>query len=238
MSCQKPVILNSTEQVLLPWSELNRKVDVVLSGDPNRRHFFNRMKLLYNSYVTVNKVMLFFERNPAVSFNMAAKVSKADILFCTADVYVSPNTMKSMVDSLVNGNADVIFVTSPKCKKYRNLQFCSGAFAVDRLKLLNYPMPESPDFLEEILWQNSTLGTLKFKPYFGSSKHLHKHSFGHFFRFNRLRTNARAKMKCRGLVANFYVTIDLVDSIKAFISELRMRNPNIVLQELLHHHGP
>jgi len=236
MCCQKAMGLNINEQVLLPWDGLNKKVDVVLSGDLKRKQFFEQMKLLYNSYSFVSRVLLFFERNPAVSFNMAAKVSTADILFCTADVYVSPETVKSMVNSLVYGNADVIFIASRKSKRYKNLQFCSGAFAVDRLKLLNYSMPESPDFLEEILWQNSTLGTLKFKPYFGSSKHLHKHTFGHFFRFNRLRTNARAKLKRRGIIANFYVIMDIVDSVKAFISELRMRNPNIVLQELLYQH--
>ena len=235
MCCQKTMILNTDEQVLLTLDGLDRKVDVVLSGDPRRRQFFEHMKLLYDSYGFVNEVLLLFERNPAVSFNMAAKVSTADILFCTADVYVPPNTIKSMINSKLYGNADVVFIVPPSCKRNRNFQFCSGAFAVDRLKLLAYPIPESPDFLEEILWQNSTLGTLKFEPHFGSFKHLHKHTLGHLFRFNRLRTNERAELKHRGTMANFYVIIDLVVSVKEFIAELRMRNPNIELQELLLH---
>lgn len=234
--CQKAMILNTNEQVLLPWDGLNKKIDIVLSGDPNRKQDFERIKLLYDNYSIVNEVLLLFEHNPAVSFNMAAKVSTADILFCTADVYVSPDTVKSMMNSIVYGDADVIFIVPPRCKRNKTIQFCSGAFAVDRLKMLAHPMPESPDFLEEILWQNSTLGTLKVKPYFGSFKHLHKHTLGHLFRFNRLRTNERAKLKHRGIIANFYVIIDLVDSVKTFISELRMRNPNIVLQKLLHQH--
>lgn len=237
MSLQQAAMRNPNEQVLISYDELDTKtVDIVLSGDPNRKQFFENMKLLYDNYSFVNEVLLFFERNPAVSFNKAARDSTADILFCTADVYVPPDTIKSMINSELYGNADVVFIVPPKCKRNKNIQFCSGAFAVDRLKMLAHPIPESPDFLEEILWQNSTLETLKFKAYFGSFKHLHKHTFGHLFRFNRLRTSERAKLKHRGIIANFYVIIDLVDSFKVFISELRMKNPNIVLQELLHQH--
>jgi hypothetical protein len=133
----------------------SQTADVVLSGDPNRKLFFENIKLLYSSYDLVNNVLLFFERNPAVSFNKGARESKSDILFCTADVYVSPDTIKNMIGTVFSNNADVTFILPPKNKAQKNIQFCSGAFAVNRQKLLNYPIPESPDFLEEILWQHS-----------------------------------------------------------------------------------
>jgi hypothetical protein len=233
MSMQQAAVRKPEEQVLISYDELDKKVDIILSGDPNRKQFFENMKSLYYNYKFVNEVLLFFERNPAVSFNKGARDSTADILFCTADVYVPPNTIKSMINSKLYGNADVVFIVLPRFKRNKNIQFCSGAFTIDRLKMLAHPIPESPDFLEEILWQNSTLGTLNFKPYFGLFKHLHKHTLGHIFRFSRLRTNERAKLKHRGIISNFYVIIDLVFSVKEFISELRKRNPNTILQELL-----
>lgn len=165
MCCQKAMILKTNEQVLHSWDGLNKKIGIVLSGDPNRKQFFEQMKLLYNSHGFVNRISLLFERNPAVSFNMAAKIGTADILFCAADVYVSLGTVKSRANSILCGDADAIPIVPPRYKINNNIQFCSGAFTVDRLKLLCYPIPEKPDFLEEKLWQNSTLETLKFKAY-------------------------------------------------------------------------
>lgn len=116
MCCQKAMILKTNEQVLRSWDGLNKKIGIVLSGDPNRKQFFEQMKLLYNSYGFVNRVLLLFERNPVVSFNMAAKVGTADILFCTSDVYVSLDTAESMTDSIVCGDADAILIVLPRYK--------------------------------------------------------------------------------------------------------------------------
>jgi hypothetical protein len=234
----QPIVI-STEPEPIPEAKPSKqksKVDIILSGDPDRKQFFENMKLLYESYSFINTVWLFFERNPAIPFNRASRESAADVLFCTADVYVPPSTIRKMIETVAGGKADVVFILPSSCKRNENLQFCSGAFAVNRVTLLKFPMPESPDFLEEILWQNSTLGKLSFKPHFAFFEHLHKHTIGHLFHFNRLRTNERAKLKNRGRIANFFVFIDLFVSTRSFIFEQRKRNPDMVLHELLSHY--
>jgi hypothetical protein len=214
----QPIVI-STEPEPIPEAKPSKqksKVDIILSGDPDRKQFFENMKLLYESYSFINTVWLFFERNPAIPFNRASRESAADVLFCTADVYVPPSTIRKMIETVAGGKADVVFILPSSCKRNENLQFCSGAFAVNRVTLLKFPMPESPDF--------------------AFFEHLHKHTIGHLFHFNRLRTNERAKLKNRGRIANFFVFIDLFVSTRSFIFEQRKRNPDMVLHELLSHY--
>jgi hypothetical protein len=211
---------------------INETVDVVLSGDPKRKVFFQKIMSLYYLYDFFTKVFLFFERNPAVSFNRAARESNADILFCTADLYVPLCVIQDMIHS--HQSKEVTFLVDTKLKGKSGIQFRSGAFIVERKDILKNPIPEYPDFLEEILWQQSAKNFLKFKPFFGYSLHLHKHAFKNIYRLNRLRTTARATLKNRGIIRrSLYALIDFEDSARIYFKERFMENPDTTLQRLL-----
>jgi hypothetical protein len=211
---------------------INETVDVVLSGDPKRKVFFQKIMSLYYLYNFFNRVFLFFERNPAVSFNRAARESNADILFCTADLYVPLCVIQDMIQS--HQSKEVTFLVDTNLKGKSGIQFRSGVFIVERKDILKNPIPEYPDFLEEILWQQSAKNFLKFKPFFGYSLHLHKHAFKNIYRLNRLRTKARAILKGRGVIRrSLYALIDFEDSARIYFHERFMENPDITLQRLL-----
>jgi hypothetical protein len=129
---------------------------------------------------------------------------------------------------------EVTFLVDTKLKGKSGIQFRSGAFIVERKDILKNPIPEYPDFLEEILWQQSAKNFLKFKPFFGYSLHLHKHAFKNIYRLNRLRTTARATLKNRGIIRrSLYALIDFEDSARIYFKERFMENPDTTLQRLL-----
>jgi hypothetical protein len=209
------------------------KVDVVLSGDPNRKELFEAISQIYSKYATVTNVLLYFEKNPAKAFNRASRESDADVLFCTGDIYLREKDMSSMVNQLHSGGGDVVFIVPPRLRGKETILFVDAGFTVKKETLLNNPMPEEPDFMEEVLWYNSKKNVLKFQPYFGTHYHLHRHKFNHILRLLRQRYGERAKAKKRGKVVRTLATVKIfLESIREYIAERLLPSPEEELRRL------
>jgi hypothetical protein len=209
------------------------KVDVVLSGDPNRRKLFEAISQIYLKYATVTNVLLYFEKNPAKAFNRASRESDSDILFCTGDIYLRERDMSGMVNQLLSGGADVVFIVPPRLMGKETILFVDAGFTVKKETLLNNPMPEEPDFMEEVLWYNSKKDILNFQPYFGTHYHLHRHTFNHILRLLRQRYGERAKAKKRGNVVRTFATVKIfLESIREYVAERLLPSPEEELRRL------
>jgi len=209
------------------------KTDVVLSGDPNRRKLFEAISQIYSKYTTVTNVLLYFEKNPAKAFNRGSRESDADILFCTGDIYLREQDMSNMINQLLSGGGDVVFIVPPRLREKEKILFVDAGFTVKKETLLNNPMSEEPDFMEEVLWYNSKKNVLKFQPYFGTHYHLHRHTFNHILRLLRQRYGERAKAKKRGRLVRTLATVKIfLESIREYVAERLLPCPEEMLRRL------
>lgn len=185
-------------------------VSVVLAGDPNRKALFEGLSRIYQKYAVVGNVLLYYEGNPAKAFNRGSRESEDDVLFCLCDIYLKEQDMSGMVNQLLSGKGDVVFIVPPKLREKKTILFVGAGFTVKKETLLKNPMPETPDFLEEVLWYNRNKNILSFQPYFGIHYHFHRHGFDEIFSRLRLRYGERAKIKKRSQF------IQMVASVKLF----------------------
>lgn len=208
---------------------------VVLSGDPKRKPLFERLRRLYSNYASVDNVLLYYERSPAVSFNKGARASKSSHIFFTCDCYVAEEVMKRMV-ALCNGSVAYLQLH----KKRSGLwdigirAFTSGAFAVKRENILAYPISETEDLCEEILWLHSC--PLQFVPFFTSHAnfvHLDKHMLKHDIVGSIRTTQCRARLKKRGRIRHFYFFIDLYVGFTTWLKQLRKLHPHLQLSHIM-----
>ncbi|RSN78634.1 glycosyltransferase family 2 protein [Candidatus Methanodesulfokora washburnensis] len=177
-------------------ASLIREVTVVLSGDPKRKDLCERIAGVYRRFPRVKEVILLYERNPAAAFNKGARMASSDVIFFAGgDVLVRYHDFLRVVDKVRED--DVLFFASPPgvLDRRRRILFCSAAFAAKRETIMKHPIPEFPDFLEEILWMQDK--KLKFKPYFATIYHVHIHTFSHIFRNALLRYRLRATIRRR-----------------------------------------
>lgn len=198
--------------------EAEAKIDVVLSGDPKRAKLCKRIADFYRGKSLVKNVFLMFERNPAVAFNKGCRLAKSPVVFCVAgDVTVYKYLGE--ISRFLKPNT-VLYIQAEKDQKIKRdkYSFTSGAFMVHRLDLLDNPIPESPDFAEEILYPRTA--KLRFEPFYTDAYiHHHKHTFREMYVKNRERTQLRAELKGRGLLGRVCVVFDLFDAAKAVLQE-------------------
>jgi hypothetical protein len=166
-----------------------KPLSVVLSGDPKRKPLFNQIKKYYQRYPFIDRVFLLFNKNPAISFNQGTKLSKTNTILYTADVYIPYETINKL--QMHAADNKILFLTAPTEK--RTIQFCSGAFITTKKTMIKSPMPETPDFMEEILYQQNK--KLTFKPYQTTYIHAHKHTLNHIIKFRVERYLLRARIK-------------------------------------------
>lgn len=205
----------------------------MLSGDPDRKRLFDAIYQVYSKYNTISKVFLYFERNPAKAFNRASRESEADVIFCTGDVYMKEADISNMANQLLSGLGDVIFIVPPRFRGKEKILFVDAGFVVRRDTMLKNPMPEEPDFLEEVLWYNQKKDTLRFQPYFGIHYHLHRNTFRHIFRQLLNRYGERAKEKKRGRLIRALAFVKMfLDSIRHYIRQRMMPAPEEMLRRL------
>lgn len=160
-----------------------------MSGDPKRKPLFNQIKKYYQRHPIIDQVFLLFNKNPAISFNQGTKFSKTDTILYTADVFIPYETINKLQAHAANNK--ILFLTPPTEK--RTIKFSSGAFITTKKTLINNPMPETPDFMEEILYQQNK--KLNFEPYKTTYVHAHKHTLTHIIKFRVERYFLRAKIK-------------------------------------------
>jgi len=198
------------------------RVTVILSGDPRRKRLCERVAYWYRRIPIVKEVFLLYERNPAIAFNKGAKMASCDVIFCAGgDVLVKPSDVFMMAKVVKEG--DVLFLVSAKRKSKRRFLFQSGAFAVWKNTIIRHPMPEKPDFMEEVYWVK--VKELNFKPYFGELYHIHKHSFSHIFRMSTYRWMTRVQLNKRSKHVFYIGCIKLFfESIKIYLEERRLNS--------------
>jgi len=166
-----------------------KPLSVVLSGDPKRKLLFNQIKKYYQRHPFIDQVFLLFNKNPAISFNQGTKLSKTNTILYTADVYIPYETINKLQMNAADNK--ILFLIPPTEK--RTIQFCSGAFITTKKTMIKNPMPETPDFMEEILYQQNK--KLTFKPYQTTYIHAHKHTLNHIIKFRVERYLLRARIK-------------------------------------------
>lgn len=201
------------------------KLDIILSGDPERIGLCGAIAKAFAKYHRGN-VFLMLERNPALAFNKGAKLAETEyILCCAGDLYVSTSALEQ-----VKPKEDTVFYIQKNMDKKRqrnSRSFTSGAFIINRKRLLKQPIPISPDFAEEVLFPRAT--KLKFKPFFSDAYvHFHLHTFSQIFEKDFKRTMLRAILKGRGILAFFYVfPISFLESVNSYLVERRLYNVGI-----------
>ncbi len=168
---------------------LLKSLSVVLSGDLKRKLLFNKIKKYYQRHPIVDQVFLLFNDNPAISFNQGTKLSKTNTVLYTADVYIPYETINKL-QVLVDDNK-ILFLIHPT--KKRPIHFCSGAFMTTKKTMIKNPMPKTPDFMEEILYQLNK--KLTFEPYQTTYLHAHKHTLSHVIKGGVERYILRARIK-------------------------------------------
>jgi hypothetical protein len=190
------------------------KICVIISGDPRRKELCERFASYYRKIPGIEKVLLLYEKNPAKAFNKGATQTDCDTLFCVGgDVLVKPSDVLRMAKEV--GDNEVLFAVSLRRRtKLQRYLFQSGAFAVKRKTIIKYPMPEEPDFLEEVYWMENR--NLVFKPFFTNFYHIHKHSFSHIFETSIRRWGARVKLRKRSML------IFVVGSFKLFLESIKI----------------
>lgn len=166
-----------------------KSLSVVLSGDPKRKPLFSQIKDYYQKHPLVEKVFLLYTRNPAISFNQGTQLSETEKILYTADVYIPYETINKIEPCAADGQ--ILFLIPPT--KKQDVHFCSGAFITTKKTVLNNPIPEEPDFMEEILYQQNK--KLKFKAYPAKFVHAHKHSLGHIIKLRNERYLLRCALK-------------------------------------------
>lgn len=195
------------------------EITVVLSGDPRRAALCGRVADWYKNIAIAKEVILLYERNPAIAFNKGATVAKCNIIFCAGgDVIVKPSTLSKMASEVKEG--EVLFLV-PESLGVRR-RFCSKAVLfVCKTTIIKHPIPEKPDFLEEVYWMREK--ELKFKPlFFGELHHIHRHSFAHIFRMSIYRWRERARLKKRSTLVFYIGCLKLFfKSIQIYLAERR-----------------
>lgn len=195
------------------------EITVVLSGDPRRAALCERVADWYKNIAIAKEVILLYERNPAIAFNKGATVAKCNIIFCAGgDVIVKPSTLSKMASEVKEG--EVLFLVPEKFRGKKKILFQSGAFCVCKTTIIKHPIPEKPDFLEEVYWMREK--ELKFKPFFGELHHIHRHSFAHIFRMSIYRWRERARLKKRSTLVFYIGCLKLFfESIQIYLAERR-----------------
>ena len=211
---------------------------VVLSGDPRRKELCRKIAEIYRKIPGARDVLLLYERNPAIAFNKGAKIADTDILFCSGgDVLVKPLDVMRMVREV--GDNEVLFIVPRRSdhplkiigffldfyNRRKRILFCSGAFSVKRETILKCPIPEKPDFMEEVLWPQKGL---RFKPYFGEYYHIHLQSFSHIFNMSIKRWRARARGRSKFLLYAGCVKIFLESIVIYLEQRLAFRDKTVL----------
>jgi len=197
------------------------EITVVLSGDPRRARLCERVADWYKKISMVKDVLLLYERNPAIAFNKGARIARCDLILCAGgDVIVTPPTLSKMVSEVKEG--EVLFLVSEKFRGKKKILFQSGAFCVYRTTLIKHPIPEKPDFLEEVYWTEEK--ELKFKPFFGELYHIHRHSFAHICKMSIYRWRERVRLRKRSSLVFYVGCLKLFfESIRIYLEERRKR---------------
>jgi hypothetical protein len=195
------------------------RITVILSGDPRRKELCERVADWYRKIPIAKEVFLLYERNPAIAFNKGARMASCDVIFCVGgDVLVKPSDIFKIAKELKEG--EVLFLVSAKHKSKRRILFQSGAFAVKKSTIIRHPIPEKPDFMEEVYWMEEK--KLNFKPYFGALYHIHRHSFSHIFRMSTYRWMERVRLRKRSRFVFYIGCVKLFfESIKMYLEERR-----------------
>ena len=143
----------------------DRTVGLAISGDPARQPLSQQLYRYYSSYHYLDEVALYYRRNPALAFNAAARKLKTELLVCLGgDVYIG----EVELFRFIRLPYDVPFALAPLYPRrhtvmqypepwsvHEDKPFVSGLFRVAREHLHHHPMPTSPSFSEDVLWERS-----------------------------------------------------------------------------------
>ena len=135
-------------------------VGVVVSGDPRRKHLAHHLAAIYRTYPFVREVKVYFEANTALAVNRSAREMTTDWLVAVGgDMYIGEEEMRRFVA----WGGDVVFTvrhlypldTHPYPAPYTVVPGAPfmGAFRCIRELLVACPMPTSPPFVEDVLWE-------------------------------------------------------------------------------------
>ena len=142
-----------------------RTVGLAISGDPTRQPMGRYLFECYKRYQYLDQLALSYKRNPALAFNEAARSFDTDLFVGVAgDLYVG----ESELFRFVRLPYDVPFSWMPLYPRRHSAipypkpwavqtdrPFVSGLFCVKREHLLYHPMPVSPSFSEDVLWERA-----------------------------------------------------------------------------------
>jgi len=194
-------------------------ITVVLSGDPRRAALCEKVADWYRKIAMVREAILLYERNPAIAFNKGARLANCDLIFCAGgDVVVKPLALSKMVEEVKEG--EVLFLVSERLRGKKKVLFQSGAFMVYKSTIIKHPIPEKPDFLEEVYWMEEK--ELKFKPFFGELHHIHRHTFSHLFKMSIYRWRERVWLRRRSKLVFYIGCLKLFfESIRTYLRERR-----------------